>query len=92
MQCSGQQVQARLPPGQAALQSYVSHLHSGAMFLLHFGPGLGSGSGSGPSGSGKSFLAEIVASAAFDTWVEEPYPAAEYGLAGGSSSEHRGTV
>ena len=50
-------------------------------WVLHF---------SGPSGSGKSFLAEIVASAAFDTWVEEPYPAAEYGLAG-SRSEHRGT-
>jgi len=41
-------------------------------WVLHF---------SGPSGSGKSFLAEIVASAAFDTWVEEPYPRAEYGLA-----------
>ena len=42
-------------------------------WVLHF---------SGPSGSGKSLLAEIIASAAFDTWVEEPYPRAEYGLAG----------
>ena len=42
-------------------------------WVLHF---------SGPSGSGKSFLAEIIASAAFDTWEEEAYPRAEYGLAG----------
>jgi hypothetical protein len=30
----------------------------------------------GPSGSGKSFLAEIIAEAAFDGWEEEAYPGA----------------
>ena len=30
----------------------------------------------GPSGSGKSFLAEIIADAAFEPWEEEPYPRA----------------
>ena len=41
-------------------------------WVLHF---------TGPSGSGKSFLAEMVADAAFDTWEEEPYTLAQLGLA-----------
>jgi hypothetical protein len=40
---------------------------------------------SGPSGSGKSFLAEIVANAAFQEWEEEPYPLAEIGAAAGGA-------
>ncbi|KAL1525390.1 hypothetical protein AB1Y20_020254 [Prymnesium parvum] len=41
-------------------------------WVLHF---------TGPSGSGKSFLAELVANAAFDTWEEEPYSMPLLGLA-----------
>jgi len=55
-----------------ALESYSGAPRSTCRdWVLHF---------SGPSGSGKSFLAEIIASAAFDTWVEEPYPRTEYAV------------
>ena len=34
---------------------------------------------SGPSGSGKSFLAEVIANSAFEPWAIEHYDAAQYG-------------
>eukprot|EP00326_Haptolina_ericina_P017777 CAMPEP_0181185492 /NCGR_PEP_ID=MMETSP1096-20121128/9534_1 /TAXON_ID=156174 ORGANISM="Chrysochromulina ericina, Strain CCMP281" /NCGR_SAMPLE_ID=MMETSP1096 /ASSEMBLY_ACC=CAM_ASM_000453 /LENGTH=245 /DNA_ID=CAMNT_0023274335 /DNA_START=121 /DNA_END=858 /DNA_ORIENTATION=+ len=57
-----------------ALESYTG-LKSRATcrdWVLHF---------TGPSGSGKSFLAEIISNAAFDTWGEEAYSFAQLGLA-----------
>ena len=35
----------------------------------------------GPSGSGKSYLAELIAEAAFEPWDEEPYPRTQLALA-----------
>lgn len=57
-----------------ALESYVGLAPRAtcADWVLHF---------TGPSGSGKSFLAEIIASAAFEEWEEERYPRAQLGLA-----------
>ena len=69
--------------GQQQAWNFVGHAIDGyagdaprgtcADWVLHF---------SGPSGSGKSFLAEIIANAAFDTWEEEPY--VEQALDGGA--------
>ena len=58
----------------AALESYTGAAPRAtcADWTLHF---------SGPSGSGKSFLAELIGSAAFDPWGEESYDVAQYGVA-----------
>jgi len=58
---------------RTALESYVglAPRTTCADWVLHF---------TGPSGSGKSFLAEIIASAAFEEWEDETYPQAQLGL------------
>jgi hypothetical protein len=48
-----------------------------ADWTLHF---------TGPSGSGKSFLAELIANAAFQPWEEEPYSMAQMGITGGGGA------
>ena len=48
-----------------------------ADWTLHF---------TGPSGSGKSFLAELIANAAFEPWEEEAYAFSQYGIPSGGGA------
>ena len=48
-----------------------------ADWTLHF---------TGPSGSGKSFLAELIANSAFEPWEEEAYTLAQYGVPSGGGA------
>lgn len=59
---------------RVALEAYVglAPRSTCADWVLHF---------TGPSGSGKSFLAEIIAGAAFGEWEDESYPRASLGIA-----------
>ena len=59
----------------AALEAYagLAPRTTCADWTLHF---------TGPSGSGKSFLAELIADAALEPWEEEAYSLSQMGVAG----------